>query len=128
MPAGRPSKYTARVQKKAEDYLENYGDYGDVMPMLCGLALAIGVHKDTIQDWSKDENKPEFSVLVGKVMQKQESVLFNESLKGEFNASITKLALTKHGYVDKADQTIVQTNRFEGWTDEELETYAAGGE
>ena len=102
----RPTKYTPELLGKAQHYLENYGEYGDVMPMLCGLALAIKVHKDTIQDWSKGDDKPEFSVLVSEVMQKQESVLFNESLKGEFNASITKLALTKHGYTDKQDNSL----------------------
>jgi len=102
--AGRPTKYTPELLEKAEHYLNNYGEYGDVMPMLCGLAIAIGVCKDTVQAWSKDEDKAAFSVLVKGVMNSQESVLFNEALKGEFNASIAKLALTKHGYTDKVEQ------------------------
>ena len=31
--------------------------------------------------------------------------LIAKGLKGEFNASITKLMLTKHGYTDKQDVT-----------------------
>jgi hypothetical protein len=39
-------------------------------------------------------------------MKLQESKLLNEGLKGNFNATITKLILTKHGYSDRIEQEL----------------------
>ena len=36
-------------------------------------------------------------------MKKQEKDLINKGLTGDFNSTITKLILTKHGYSDKQD-------------------------
>ena len=107
---GAKTKYTPELLKKAKDYLANYKGYGDQMPMICGLALAVNVHKDTIYTWIKEEGKEELSDLVSKIMMKQEGVLFNNALSGDFNASIAKLALTKHGYSDKQDQQVTGAN------------------
>lgn len=100
---GRPTKYSSDIIKKTEEYLLNYQENGDRIPMICGLALYLGLNKDTIYDWVKHDDKKEFSDLVGDIMQTQEKMLVNEGLAGNFNSTITKLALGKHGFHDKQD-------------------------
>jgi len=96
----RPTKYCDEMVEKAEYYLDNYESLGDVMPQIAGLAVYLDISRETVYDWSKQDNKTKFSDIVEKIMACQESVLFNNGLKGEFNASLTKLALCKHGYSD----------------------------
>ena len=45
----RPTKYNDKTIEKAEDYIKNYITYGDQIPMIDGLALELGVHRDTPQ-------------------------------------------------------------------------------
>jgi len=103
MAGGRPSKYCPEILEITRDYIDNFSEekYGDRMPMIASLATHLGVCKDTVFEWQKDEEKAEFSDLVRELMQKQEATLFNQALGGKFNASISKLALTKHGYRDQ---------------------------
>lgn len=108
MPAGRPTLYTPELLEAARAYVDGgYISQGDPIPLLAGLAINLNVCRDTVQVWAKDEDKPEFSYIVNRLMATQERGLFSGGLDGTFNASITKLALTKHGYTDKAEQTIV---------------------
>lgn len=102
---GRPTDYSQETLVKTKDYFDNYEKYGDVMPSIAGLAIFLGTSRDTLYDWAKQEEKKEFSDMLREILTKQESVLFNKGLKGEFNSNITKLALTKHGYTDKSDLT-----------------------
>ena len=51
------------------------------------------------------ENK-EFSDILADIKAKQESVLINKGLSGDFNSAITKLVLGKHGYHDKQDMDL----------------------
>lgn len=104
MPGGRPSKYNEEMLEKARDYLKNYESYGDVIPMACGLAVFLGVNEQTIYNWANDSN-PEFLELLGDIKSKQHSVLLAKGLLGDFNSTITKLVLTKHGYSDKMETT-----------------------
>jgi hypothetical protein len=104
MPAGRPSKYNEEVLEKARDYLQNYESCGDVIPMACGLAVFLGVTENTIYNWANESN-PEFLRLLGELKSKQHSVLIGKGLTGDFNSTITKLILTKHGYSDKVETT-----------------------
>ena len=97
----RPTKYSEAILDKANDYLENHILHGDIIHMLCGLSLHLDICRDTIYAWQNDGDKPEFSYIVSKIMQAQEKKLMNGGITGDFNASITKLALTKHGYTDK---------------------------
>lgn len=46
--AGRPSEYTDDKLELALMYLEGgWEEQGDVVPQVAGLALAMGVHRDT---------------------------------------------------------------------------------
>ena len=44
-----------------------------------------------------------FSNIFEKLMSEQEKVLVNKGLTGDYNSTIAKLILTKHGYSDKQD-------------------------
>ena len=103
MPAGRPTKYNGEVLKVTKEYIDNYATHGDMMPSVAGLAVLLGIRRETLHVWAKEEGKEIFSNMLGDLQAKQEQVLFNNGLNGTFNSTITKLALTKHGYHDKVD-------------------------
>lgn len=115
MPAGAPTKYNPEILEKTRDYLANYGEQGDEVPQIAGLAIALDISRETVYAWSADPEKEEFAELVGKVMAAQEQKLVNKGLSGEFNASITKLALAKHGYADRTDNTHDVTVTHDEW-------------
>lgn len=104
MPAGRPTDYTPELVAKAWGYAEGgWSAVGDPVPTVAGLACEIGVRRETCYAWAKDENK-EFSNILGKIAEEQERNLVRGGLGGDFNAPITKMMLTKHGYSDRIEQ------------------------
>jgi hypothetical protein len=103
MSGGRPSIYTQELVKRARGYLTSYQDMGDEVPTVAGLACVLGVVRDTCYQWASDPEKAEFSDILKELAQRQERVLVNKGLKGDFNAPITKMMLTKHGYSDKVE-------------------------
>jgi hypothetical protein len=114
---GRPSKYCDELVEKAYHYIDNYGDYGDLIPSHAGMAVVLDISKSTLYDWADDPEKA-FSDILGKCNQKQEKTLLNGGLGGEFNAAITKLALGKQGYSDKTEtDTQVTIMTHEQWLD-----------
>ncbi len=105
----RPSKYNATILEKAEDYIKNYIKYGDQIPMIDGLALELGIHRDTINDWEK--KYPEFSDIVRTLMTHQGRKLMNGSLSGEFRERTATLALSSnHGLVAKTQTDITSSD------------------
>ena len=103
MTAGRPSVYGPDILKKARGYLTSFKDVGDVVPSIAGLACVIGVTRETCRAWGNDPEKAEFSAILSELAQRQERELLNNGLAGNFNAPITKMMLTKHGYSDKVE-------------------------
>ncbi len=103
MPGGRPTKYTKKFLEIARDYLENFENYDDVIPSIAGLAVVTKLSRETLHTWRHEEDKKEFSDIFGELLSKQERVLVNKGLSGDFNSAITKLVLGKHDYHDKAD-------------------------
>lgn len=103
MAGGRPSIYTPELLAKARDYVENYADYGDLIPSIAGLACELKISRDTCHTWAKDEDKPEFSDIVRDISQYQERKLLSGGLSGDFNPTIAKLIMSKHGYSDKQE-------------------------
>ena len=88
----------------AHDYVDGaWQSENDVVPMIVGLALHCHISKDTVYEWMKDPAKVEFSDIAKRVEQMQEKFLAAGGLSNVFNASITKLLLSKHGYSDKQD-------------------------
>ena len=100
---GRPSKYNKDILKKAQDYVENHNEYGDIVPNVAGLCCELGINKVTAYDWAKQPSKLAFSNTLDILQQKQERLLLNGGLKGDTNAAITKLMLCNHGYSDKPE-------------------------
>jgi hypothetical protein len=122
----RPSDYSEQILIKAYDYANGgYEKSGDVVPTVAGLACEIGVCRDTCYDWSKDPEKAEFSYIVKQVMQFQERKLVNGSLKGDYNALIAKLMLSKHGYADAVKQEMSGSIDVNAMSDEQLNTRIA---
>ena len=105
MPGGRPTSYSTEIQDKAWEYVNGgWQDQGDAVPMVVGLCQYIERSRAVIYDWAKDETK-QFSDIFAEIKQKQELVVFSRSLKGEYNSTMAKLMLTKHGYSDKQETT-----------------------
>jgi len=105
----RPSKYNASILEKSEDYIKNYIKYGDEIPMIDGLALELGIHRDTVNDWEK--KYPEFSDIVRTLMTHQGRKLMNGSLNGSFRERTATLALSSnHGLVAKTETDITSSD------------------
>ena len=106
---GRPTIYNQEIMTKALDYMDRFDtEYGDEIPSVGGLAVALGVCRDTLYDWSRQDEKSEFSYMLKQLITRQRTVLLNNGLNGKFNSQITKLVLSKHGYHDRAQQTDTQ--------------------
>lgn len=106
MAGGRPTKYNEEALNTAEDYIVNFSDYGDAIPSVVGLAVALETHRDTIYAWAKEEGKEAFSDIVKRLSTNQERRLLNGGLDNSFNPTIAKLLLGKHGYSDKQETDI----------------------
>ena len=106
MAGGRPTDYSGEILTKTADYIVNYEQKGDAVPSVAGLSIELGIARSTIYEWAKDENKKEFSDMLGAILSTQERKLLGKGLKGEFNATIVKLMLAKHGYVEKTEQDL----------------------
>lgn len=107
MAGGRPSKYDEEMLAMAKAYVDSGGEVGDdAVPTIAGLAVYCGIARDTVYAWASEPEKQEFSDIVEKLMATQEKQLLNGGLRGTLNASITKLALAKHGYTDKQETTL----------------------
>jgi len=100
---GRPSKYCPEIVDAAAAYLEQFEEETDEVPSVVGLALHLEISSETLYNWSKDTNKPEFFGIVQRVLDLQHNILLKNGLNGQYNASIAKLMLTKHGYSDKQE-------------------------
>lgn len=106
MAGGRPTVYSDEILKKARGYLTSFKEMGDVVPSIAGLACVLGVTRETCRAWGIDPDKAEFSGILDELAQKQERELLNNGLAGNFNAPITKMMLTKHGYSDKIENDL----------------------
>ncbi len=102
---GRPTKYNDEVIRRTAEYLENYGDYGDLIPSVAGLSQVLNVTRERLVIWAKDRNKGEFNRIVSQLRNAQERALITGGLNASFNPGIAKLLLTKHGYHDKPESS-----------------------
>ena len=107
MAGGRPSKYNESMLEIAEDYLTTYNtEYNHLIPSIVGLSEVLEVTAKTLYNWSNHSDNTEFLHMLDKIQQRQQRILIENGLTGDFNAAITKLALTKHGYSDKVEQDL----------------------
>ena len=105
----RPTKWNKEIEEKAIAYINDYAMYGDMIPSIEGMAIHLGVHRDTLYDWAKQKDKG-FSDILKLTIQNQERTLINNGLNNTFNSAITKLVLGKHGYHDKMEQDITSSD------------------
>ena len=122
---GRPTKMTPELMEKARKYLptcvdelvkftkqvneeKGYEIYENRLkvnlPSIAGFALWLNISRDTVYEWGKEPG--EFSDILGKVQAMQEKVLLEKGLSGDYNSTIAKLILAKHGHSDKVVQDI----------------------
>lgn len=101
---GRPTLYSEELLERAYEYIENLPE-DEVVHSIEGLGLYIGISRDTVYEWEKDNEKLDFSDIVSEVRQLQAKTLVNSGLSGKFSSPITKVMLTKHGYREGIDQT-----------------------
>jgi len=122
MPVGRPIEYSEDIITKAREYLtgcidkiEEYhktrGEKSDTydrlvrvkIPTIEGLAVYLGINRDTVYDWEKKYDA--FSDILENLRAEQADRLLNNGLSGDYNPTIAKVLLTKHGYREGIEQT-----------------------
>jgi hypothetical protein len=102
--SGRPTKYTPELLETAWDYLKNHEEnYSHQFPSIEGLAYVLKVSRSTLNKWMGEEDKKEFSDIAEAIAQLQIITLCNKGLAGEYNSTIAKLLLSKHGYHEKTE-------------------------
>lgn len=115
----RPTHYGDEIVRRSKEYLDNYEAQGDVIPSVAGLAVFLGRSRTLLHDWAADEDKKEFKDILEQIGAKQEMVTLNNALAGNFNATIAKLLLGKHGYHEKVDNQLTGANngaiQVQGW-------------
>lgn len=102
--AGRPTEYSQEKLDLAMAYLGGgWEDEGDAVPQIAGLAIAMGISRETAYEWATHDDKKAYSDIFTRVKALQERRLVNRGLSGDFNPAITKMMLTKHGYSDRQE-------------------------
>lgn len=111
-PVGRPNTTAQEQAERCETarkyLLGDWKEFGDVIPSLAGLACYMGKTRETIYAW-RDADK-NFSDIVLSILAMQERQLLNGGLSGDYNATISKLVLSKHGYSDKVEQDVTSSD------------------
>ena len=109
---GRPTKYLKSViNPKIDEYLALCGREQTKLPTIEGLALYLGVNRDTIFEWTNVY--PEFSDYIKKLASQQKDQLINDGMFGgrEINASMAIFLLKAiHGLKENDPNTLVQVN------------------
>lgn len=100
---GRPTKYNDELQAKADRYIHEYEQQGDVIPSAAGLCVWLGIDRTTLHAW--DRIHPAWSKTLSDIRELQEKTTLNKGLTGQFNSTIVKLVLYNHGYSDKIEQS-----------------------
>lgn len=105
----RPTEYSKELEIKAREYIESFESNSDSIPSVVGLCKVINRARSTVYKWA-DEDDKKFSDILSELKEAQELALLNKGLSGEFNSTITKLILTKHGYSDKQETELSGVN------------------
>ncbi len=96
----RPTKYSKEMAEKSKEHLIVCVE-SNVLPSIARLARYLMVARSTLYEWA-DKNK-EFSYILEDFLSEQEALALEKGLNNEWNASIVKLLLGKHGYSDKQE-------------------------
>jgi len=106
----RPTSWTKEIQDQAWGYVDGeWETVGHAFPSVVGLCSYLKRAKSTVYDWSHEDDK-EFSDILDQIKSDQELVTLNKAMTGEYNATIAKLLLGKHGYHEKTENNHNLTN------------------
>lgn len=89
-----------------DNYLKTYEIYGDTLPSVPGLAIALGVSKEAILQWAEDEDKSEFAKRIDQLQCIAEKQIINLGLTGKWSPVLSKLLLGQYGHSDKATKEV----------------------
>ena len=99
---GAPPKYTEeQIVDITLKYLKDC-EKNEELPTIAGLAVTAEVGRNVLYRYAKDYNQV-FKNIFERLLSEQERKLVNKGLKGDYNSTIAKLILTKHGYSDKQE-------------------------
>lgn len=138
MAGGRPTDYDKTIINKTLLYIDSCKDEQTEfhtkrsdgsnsyeykvrvnIPTVEGLALHLGVSRSTVYKWREDH--PEFSDIIDQLLTKQADMLLRGGLSGDYNSTISKVILTKHGYREGQEITGEGGKPLSGLSDEEKE-------
>lgn len=112
----RPTKLSKTLIAKASQFFGDRRDDKMLLPTVEGLALELGISRDTVYDWcdipeeadaETRKLKEQFSDIVSDLKSAQAEKLVQLGLSGRYNSAIAKLILSgKHGYVEKKETDI----------------------
>jgi len=119
---GRPPEYNEEILIKAKEYIiscvdsiEEYhktrGEKSDSfdrivivkLPTIEGLAVYLGIARNTVYDW--EDKYKDFSHIIEELRAIQADRLINNGMSGDYNPTIAKVLLTKHGYREGVENT-----------------------
>ena len=106
-PGGRPTIYTPEIINEINAYLEEAIPQNMKIPTVEGIALKLGINKDTLYDWAK--KYPEFSDTLKELKMKQKEYLTEIGIFGgkEINATIVALLLkVNHNMIETTNTDI----------------------
>lgn len=130
MTLGRPTKLTLELIELARAYAQDKDtmDTKESLPTIERLSILLDVHRDTLYQWEKENES--FSDILRKLRAAQADKLVQNSLIGKYNPVITKLMLSKHGYVEQSATDITtkgeSINQYDNLSTEELRKLANG--
>jgi len=103
---GRPTVLTDELIESALSYLDETCNVGIqyLLPTIEGLALHLHINRDTLYAWEKESQ--DFSDILEELRQAQANKLMQNSLQNRYNPTISKLLLSKHGYIEKREDDI----------------------
>lgn len=105
----RPTLWSEELETEAWQYITDYEGHGHAFPSVVGLCAVIERSKSSVYEWAQDESKG-FSDILEAIKEAQELVAWNKGLNGDYNASLVKLLLGKHGYSDKVESELSGPN------------------
>lgn len=103
---GRPTILNDELIASADEYLLTCNSIGvhQLLPTIEGLALHLHCHRDSLYRWA--EENTDFYDILEELKQLQAQKLMQNGLQNRYNPTITKLMLSKHGYIEQRQDDI----------------------